>query len=57
MRLENGDGFARLDEECFVIAQSLQRAHDSIVCFPRAGRATAAPVHDQILWPLRNLGI
>ena len=49
MGLENAHRFARLDEQCLVVLQLLQRGNDGFEAFP-VSRGLASPtVNDQLL--------
>ena len=57
MRFENADRLPRLDQQRLVVVKLLERRDDRVVAFPVARGAADAAVDDQILRPLRNLGI
>ena len=57
VRSEDGNGFARLHDECLVVLQPPQRLDDRIECLPAARRPAAAAVDDEIVGTLGDLRI
>ena len=56
VRPEDRDRLARLHQQGLVVGERPQRAHDRVVGLPAAGGAAGAPVHDQVLGALGDLG-
>src|SRR5581483_1096663 len=53
--LENSDRFSRLDEQCLIIVEILERRNDRVISLPTSRRSPGSAVHDKIFWMLRNL--
>src|ERR1700722_1700470 len=54
---KNCDGLARLNDQGFVVFQTLERADNVMKCFPASRCATRATIDDQIAWVFGNFFI
>src|SRR3546814_13178984 len=57
MSPEDADRLSRLDEQRLVALKALQGRDDALERLPIAGGLSDAPINDQILRPLGDLGI
>ena len=54
---KNADGFAGLDEQCFVVLEFTKRSHDRVERFPTPRRPAGSTVNDQLVRILRHVRI
>jgi hypothetical protein len=57
MGAEDADRFAALDEQRFIVLQVAQLADDRIEGVPRTRGFAGAAVHDEVVRPLRDVGV
>ena len=57
MRPEHADRLAGLHKQRLVVGKRLQRPHDAVEIFPRAGGAADAAIDDQLVRVLGHIGI
>ena len=57
MGAEDGNGFAALDEERFVVIEASQRLDDRVERLPRTRGTSRSTVNDEFVGAFRDLGI
>ncbi len=57
MRAKDSDGLSRLDQQCFVVLERLQLAHDRVETRPVAGSLARTAVDDEIVRSFRYVGV